>query len=146
MTPETKGECRESPKRLGAPTLADARDKYEEADELAGRIGRTEVGRSSASIPGWEIVQVVSRIRPGEESGWHTHPGDEIGFVMTGNLHIRIEGRSTLFLQAGDLYTIEGRIPHNATDLGTVAGRVLSTYLVEAGKPLSTLADIDESL
>jgi hypothetical protein len=65
---------------------------------------------------------------------------------MTGNLHIRIEGRPTLFLQAGDLYMIKGRIPHNATDLGTVAGRVLTTYLVEAGKPLSTLADNDESL
>ena len=119
-------------------------NEQQEPDALAGTIERREVVRSAASAPGWEIVQVVSRIAPGDESGWHTHPGEEVGFVMTGNVHVRIKGRPMLFLQAGDVYLIEARIPHNATDVGPVAGRVLCTYVVEAGKPLSTLVEVSQ--
>ncbi len=33
------------------------------------------------------------------------------------------------------------RTPHDALDVGPDTGRMLSTYLVEAGQPLTTLCD-----
>jgi hypothetical protein len=45
-----------------------------------GRVRREaeayEVQRSLFSVPGREIVQVLTEIPVGVESGWHTHPGE----------------------------------------------------------------------
>ena len=43
-------------------------------DAFAGKLKRTEVQRSLSSVPGREIVQVLTEIPVGVESGWHTHP------------------------------------------------------------------------
>ena len=109
------------------------------ADGLASRLERTEVQRGLLSVPGREVVQVLTRIPVGVESGWHTHPGEEVGYILAGTVEMRIEGRPTLLLQAGDGFLIPPRTPHNALDVGPGTGHMLSTYLVEVGEPLSTL-------
>ncbi len=109
------------------------------ADELAGTLQRTEVQRAPSSIPGREIVQVLTEIPVGVESGWHTHPGEEVGYILTGTVEMRIRDSDTLLLHAGDGFLIPPGTPHNARDLGPGTGRMLSTYLVEIGQPLSTL-------
>ena len=108
-------------------------------DELAERLSRTEVQRGSSSIPGRQIVQVLSVIPVGIESGWHTHPGEEVGYILAGTVEMRSEGRPTRILSAGDGFLIPPRTPHNARDLGPGTGRMLSTYLVEIGEPLASL-------
>src|SRR4051794_41244534 len=108
-------------------------------DELAGTLKRTEVQRGSSSIPGREIVQVLTRIPAGVESRWHTHPGEEVGYIVAGTVEMQIEGRPTLTLHAGDGFVIPPRTPHDARDVGPGTGQMLSTYLVEIGEPLSTL-------
>jgi quercetin dioxygenase-like cupin family protein len=109
------------------------------ADELAGRLRRTEVQRGPSSIPGREIVQVLTEIPEGVESGWHTHPGEEVGYLLAGTVQMRIRDAATLVLHAGDGFLIPPRTPHNALDVGPGTGRMLSTYLVEIGQPLATL-------
>jgi quercetin dioxygenase-like cupin family protein len=109
------------------------------ADDLAATLKRTEVQRGSSSIPGREIVQVLTEIPVGIESGWHTHPGEEVGYILTGTVQMSIEDRETLTLHAGDGFLIPARTPHNARDLGPGTGRMLSTYVVEIGQPLATL-------
>lgn len=108
-------------------------------DELAATLTRREVQRSSSSIPGREIVQVLTEIPVGVESGWHTHPGEEVGYIVTGTVEMRIRDADTLILHAGDGFLIPPRTPHNARDLGPGPGRMLSTYIVEIGQPLATL-------
>ncbi|WP_448639692.1 cupin domain-containing protein [Geodermatophilus sp. URMC 63] len=108
-------------------------------DELAGALKRTEVQRASSSIPGREIVQVLTEIPVGVESGWHTHPGEEVGYILAGTVEMRIRDSNTLILHAGDGFLIPPRVPHNARDLGPGTGRMLSTYIVEVGQPLATL-------
>ena len=108
-------------------------------DELAATLTRTEVQRGSSSIPGREIVQVLTEIPVGVESGWHTHPGEEVGYILAGTVEMRIRDADTLVLHAGDGFLIPPRTPHNALDLGPGTGRMLSTYLVEIGQPLATL-------
>jgi quercetin dioxygenase-like cupin family protein len=113
----------------------------EPADELTGTLKRTVLQRSVSSIPGREIVQVLTEIPVGVESGWHVHPGEEVGFIVAGTVSMRIEDRPTLTLHAGDPFLIPPRVPHNALDLGPDTGRMLSTYIVEVGEPLSTFVD-----
>ncbi len=110
-------------------------------DELTGRLKRTEIQHSPSSIPGRDIVQVLTEIPAGIESGWHMHPGEEVGYILAGTVRMMIDGRATLTLRAGDGFLIPPRTPHNALDVGPGTGRMLSTYLVEAGQPVATLVD-----
>jgi quercetin dioxygenase-like cupin family protein len=107
-------------------------------DALAGRLKRTELQHSASSIPGREIVQVLTEIPAGVESGWHTHPGEEVGYILAGTVQMMIEGRPSLRLQAGDPFLIPPRTPHNALDLGPETGQMLSTYIVETDQPVAT--------
>jgi quercetin dioxygenase-like cupin family protein len=108
-------------------------------DGLAARLKRTEIQHRASSIPGREIVQVLTEIPCGVESGWHTHPGEEVGYIVGGTVRMSIEGRPALHLNAGDGFLIPPRTPHNALDVGPDTGMMLSTYIVEAGEPLTTL-------
>ncbi|MDN5765679.1 MAG: cupin domain-containing protein [Humibacillus sp.] len=108
-------------------------------DALTARLKRTEVQREESSIPGRVIVQVLTEIPVGVASGWHTHPGEEVGYIVDGTVEMAIEGRSTLILNAGDGFLIPPATPHNATDLGPGTGRMLSVYLVDPGQPLASL-------
>jgi quercetin dioxygenase-like cupin family protein len=109
------------------------------ADALAGTLKRTELQHSPSSIPGREIVQVLTEIPVGVESGWHTHPGEEVGYIVAGTVEMMIRGRPSLTLRAGDPFLIPPGVPHNARDVGPGTGRMLSTYIVEIGQPLVTL-------
>jgi quercetin dioxygenase-like cupin family protein len=107
-------------------------------DALASTLKRTEIQRSSSSIPGREIVQVLTEIPVGVESGWHTHPGEEVGYIVAGTVDMAVQGRATLTLHAGDGFLIPPRTPHNARDIGPGTGHMLSTYIIEAGQPLAS--------
>lgn len=110
-------------------------------DELAGKLARREVQRSRLSIPGREMVQVETLIPPGVESGWHVHPGEEVGYIIAGQVEMRVQGRETVLLNPGDGFLIPPRTPHNARDIGPETGRMLSTYIVETGQPIATFVD-----
>jgi quercetin dioxygenase-like cupin family protein len=106
-------------------------------DELAEKLKRTELQHSASSIPGREIVQVLTEIPAGVESGWHQHPGEEVGYILAGTVQMEIQGKPTLILRAGDPFLIPPRTPHNALDLGPDTGQMLSTYIVEVGEPIA---------
>jgi quercetin dioxygenase-like cupin family protein len=109
----------------------------EPRDALAGKLKRTELQHKASSIPGREIVQVLTEIPAGVESGWHQHPGEEVGYILEGTVQMEIQGQPTLILHAGDPFLMPPRTPHNALDLGPDTGMMLSTYIVEVGQPLA---------
>jgi quercetin dioxygenase-like cupin family protein len=113
-------------------------DSQQPIDELAGKLKRTELQHSASSIPGREIVQVLTEIPAGVESGWHMHPGDEVGYILAGTVEMQIKGKPTLTLHAGDPFLMPPRTPHNALDVGPETGQMLSTYIVEVGESLAT--------
>ena len=110
-------------------------------DELAGKLARREVQRSPLSIPKREMVQVETLIPAGVESGWHIHPGEEVGYIIEGQVEMRVQGRPTVVLNPGDGFLIPPRTPHNARDIGPETGKMLSTYIVETGQPIATFVD-----
>jgi quercetin dioxygenase-like cupin family protein len=111
----------------------------QDADELRGVLKRTEIQHVSSSIPGRDIVQVLTEIPVNVSSGWHHHPGEEVGYIVAGTVQMERKDRSTQILNAGDGFLIPPNVPHNATDLGPDTGRMLSTYIVEKGQPIATL-------
>ena len=110
-------------------------------DALAAKLKRTELQHQPSSIPGREIVQVLTEIPCGVESGWHIHPGEEVGYILAGTVKMMIQGQPTRTLHVGDPFLMPPRTPHNALDVGPGTGQMLSTYIVEAGQPLATFVD-----
>ena len=61
-------------------------------------IKRTDLQRHDLSVPGREAVQVRVDIDPGVAFGRHTHPGEEIIYVLAGSLEYQIEGKPPVTL------------------------------------------------
>jgi quercetin dioxygenase-like cupin family protein len=99
---------------------------------------RTEVQRGDLSIAGREAVQAVAEIQPGASSGKHTHPGEEVGYVLEGTVRIEIEGAPAKMVKAGEGFIVPAGKIHNATNSTSAVAKVLGTYLIEKGKPLAT--------
>ena len=108
------------------------------ADALAAGLQRTEIQRHDSSIPGRVIVQVRTEIPVGVSSGWHIHPGEEVGYIVEGSVQMEIKDQPTLQLAAGDGFLIPPGVPHNALDLGPGTGQMLSTYIVDPNEPLAS--------
>jgi quercetin dioxygenase-like cupin family protein len=102
-------------------------------------IKRTDLQRHDLSVPGREAVQVRVDIDPGVAFGRHTHPGEEIIYVLAGSLEYQIEGKPPVTLKTGDVLFIPAGTIHAAKNVGSVTASELATYTVEKGKPLLTL-------
>ncbi|MGE5834894.1 MAG: cupin domain-containing protein [Acidobacteriota bacterium] len=102
-------------------------------------IKRTELQRHDLSVAGREIVQARIEFGPGMAFGKHTHPGEEVVYVLQGSLEYQVEGKPPLTLKAGDVLFIPARTIHAAKNVGTTNGAELATYVVEKGKPLLVL-------
>ncbi|WP_167528916.1 cupin domain-containing protein [Bradyrhizobium macuxiense] len=104
-----------------------------------GGIARTDLQRHDLSAPGREAVQVRVDIAPGKAFGQHTHPGEEIIYVLAGTLQYDVDGRPPATLKAGDVLFIPAGTIHAAKNVGNVTASELATYIVEKNKPLLTL-------
>ena len=101
---------------------------------------RTTLQQGDISVPGREAITAVIDFEPRANPGRHTHPGEEIGYVLEGTLLVEQDGKPPVTLKAGGAFLIPAGTIHNATNTGTGAAKVLSTYIVEKGKPLATPA------
>jgi quercetin dioxygenase-like cupin family protein len=101
---------------------------------------RTELQRGDLSTPGREAVQAIAEIPGGVAAGRHTHPGEEIGYVLEGTVLVEMDGKPPMTLKAGQYFMVPAGQIHNATNKGTALAKVLATYIVEKGKPLATPA------
>ena len=98
---------------------------------------RTDLQRHDLSAPGREVVQARVEIDPGATAPRHTHPGEEIIYVLEGTLRYEIEGQQPRTVKPGDVLFVSAGTPHSVKNIGN--GAELATYVVEKGKPLITL-------
>jgi quercetin dioxygenase-like cupin family protein len=75
---------------------------------------------------------------PGYVAPRHTHPGEEIIYVLEGTLEYRIGDGSPVRVKEGDVLFVPAGVIHTAKNVGTGNGAELATYIVEKGKPLVT--------
>lgn len=102
-------------------------------------IKRTDLQRHDLSTPGREAVQVRIDFAAGTAFGKHTHPGEEVIYVLEGTLEYTVEGKAPVTLKAGDVLFIPAGVVHAAKNVGKGNGAELATYIVEKGKQLVTL-------
>ena len=100
---------------------------------------RIDLQRHDLSVPGREVIQTIVELDPGVKSSRHTHPGEEIIYVLEGApLEYEVEGKPPVTLKPGDVLFIPAGTPHAAKNVGNRKGAELATYIVEKGKPLLT--------
>jgi quercetin dioxygenase-like cupin family protein len=102
-------------------------------------IKRTDLQRHDLSVPGREVVQVRVELAPGVSFPKHTHPGEEIIYVLEGTWEYTVEGKPPVTLKAGEVLFIPAGTIHSAKNVGSGNGAELATYIVEKGKPLLTV-------
>src|SRR6202166_4450904 len=103
-------------------------------------VKRTVVTRADVSVPGREAVIANVEIAPGGSVGRHTHPGDEISYVVSGEGEILMEGKPPLKIKPGDGFVVPGGTKHDAHNTGEQPLKLIAVYVVEKGKPLATPA------
>ena len=106
----------------------------------ASGLTRTMVGKADVSVPGHEAVVARVDVAAGGRSGRHTHPGDEISYVLDGTLELLVDGAPPRVLKAGESFVVPAGVVHDAHNSGAEAVHLVGVYVVEKGKPLATAA------
>lgn len=99
-------------------------------------IGRTDLVQNDISAPGREVIQVRVDFQPGAVSINHSHPGEEVAYVLKGTLEYQLEGRQPVTLKEGESLFIPAGVAHLARNVGAGEASELATYVVEKGSPL----------
>jgi quercetin dioxygenase-like cupin family protein len=95
--------------------------------------------RHDLGTTGREAIQVRVDCDPGAAFGRHTHPGEQIIYVLEGSLEYQVEGKSPVTLKAGDVFFVPAGTVHAARNVGSGPAAELATYVVEKGKPVLAL-------
>src|SRR4030095_12487911 len=66
-------------------------------------IKRTDLQRHDLSVQGREVIQTRVDIPPGVLAPRHSHPGEEIIYVIEGEFEYQVEGRAPLIVKTGEV-------------------------------------------
>ncbi|MGE8339520.1 MAG: cupin domain-containing protein [Flavobacterium sp.] len=99
-------------------------------------IKRTDLQRYDLSVPGYETVQARIDFEAHTAFGKHSHPGEEVIYVLDGVLEYEVEGQSPVSLKAGEVLFIPAGVVHSARNNSHAKASELATYIVEKGKPV----------
>ncbi|MEA3192525.1 MAG: hypothetical protein QOD26_858 [Betaproteobacteria bacterium] len=92
------------------------------------------------SVADRHAVQALAEFVPGGAAGKHTHPGEELGYVVEGTLELLIEGQPPRTVNAGESFFVPAGVVHDGRNVGSGPAKVLATYIVEKGKPVASPA------
>jgi quercetin dioxygenase-like cupin family protein len=87
------------------------------------------------------VAQLSREIPVGGESGWHTHPGVELGYVVSGETEMRLGDGTVRRLKTGDFFSIARGVVHNGVNVGKAPLTLLVTYVVDRDAPVRTPVD-----
>jgi quercetin dioxygenase-like cupin family protein len=109
------------------------------AQEASAPITRTPLQVFDVPGSGYQTHMLAVAIKPGVNAGRHRHPGIEATYILEGDLVLLVEGQPERALKAGDSFQIPAGVPHDVR-IGRNGAKLVSTYVVEAGKPLASPA------
>lgn len=102
-------------------------------------VKRTDLQKHDLSTPGKEMVQARIDFEAHSAFGKHSHPGEEVIYVVEGSLEYQIEGEKPVTLKAGEVLFIPAGVVHSAKNNTNANAAELATYIVEKGKPILTM-------
>ncbi len=91
-----------------------------------------------SGIPGREGLLVQVELAPGAKEPRHTHPGDLFAYVQEGTITLTIEGKPTATVKQGEVFVVPAGAVHSGENTGKTPVKLLATFVVEKGKPLTT--------
>jgi quercetin dioxygenase-like cupin family protein len=103
-------------------------------------LKRKILSQIDGPTPGYTTIIAEVEIDANVMIARHTHPGIESGYVVEGNIDLPVQGRPTVSLKAGDGFQVPPNTPHAGAKNGAKPTKVVSTYIVEKGKPLASPA------
>jgi quercetin dioxygenase-like cupin family protein len=101
---------------------------------------RTLLQDQPMSVKDRHAVVARAEFVPGGVAGKHTHPGEELGYVVEGTLELLIEGQAPKTVKAGEVFFVPAGTVHDGRNVGSGKAVVLATYIVETGKPVASPA------
>ena len=104
-------------------------------------VTRVALQQRELSVPNREVVQVRVELAQGVAFPRHTHPGDEIVYVLEGALEYHVAGRTPETLKAGQVSFIPAGTIHSVRNVGRSNGVELATYIVVKGEPLLSFVE-----
>ena len=101
---------------------------------LAQQLGvtRNDLQRHDLSTPGREAIQTIVSIAQGVTAPRHSHPGEEVIYVLEGVLEYQLDGQPPVTLKAGDVLFIPAGVVHSAKNVGSGNGAELKPLVVRA--------------
>lgn len=87
-----------------------------------------------------ELILGTAEIPTGGSAGRHSHPGVEVGYVLSGSALMEVAGEAPRAIKAGDSYSIPLEKIHDVKVTGDGPAKVLAVYLVAKGKSLAVPA------
>lgn len=103
----------------------------------APQVTRKPLLQHDATNPGqtFQLIDVV--IPAGEREGKHTHPGDLIAYVESGEMVLYYEGIPDKSYKAGDSFFIPAGHVHEGINMGSAPVHVIASYIGPKGQPLT---------
>jgi quercetin dioxygenase-like cupin family protein len=109
-------------------------------DAKSPQAERQILGKHDQSgVPGKEVVIGTATFPAGSVIAFHTHPGDESGFVIKGSVTVMIRGAASISLKAGDGFFNPRGSVHSVV-AGPDGATVVATWIVDKNVPMSTPA------
>ncbi len=105
-----------------------------------GGFSRKILSQMDGPAAGYVTIVVETTIDPGTLVARHTHPGIESGYLVSGGIELPVQGQPTRMLKPGDGFQVPPETPHAGAKNGDSKTVVVSTYVVEKGKPLASPA------
>lgn len=99
-------------------------------------LKRTDLVQSQISAPGLQVVQARVDFAQGAVSIKHSHPGEEVAYVLKGSIEYQLEGRESVTLKTGEALFIPAGVAHVANNVGDGEASELATYVVENDEKL----------
>ncbi|KUF12756.1 hypothetical protein AVJ23_03335 [Pseudoponticoccus marisrubri] len=90
-----------------------------------------------------EMVVIVSKLvlAPGGRIPLHTHPGDEHAVIVTGGTATMPDGSTMDFADDTVMFFPAGMVHGGVTNAGETPIEILTTHVLEEGRPFQTLAE-----
>jgi quercetin dioxygenase-like cupin family protein len=109
----------------------------------SGALAQEQVERKQLQTSEWPVdyntATITATFKPNGFLPRHSHPGVENGYVLEGEVVLKIDGNADLKMKPGDSWIVPANTPPSATG-GPTGSTVLVTYVVDKTKPLASPA------
>ena len=104
-------------------------------------LKRIDLQEHDLSAPGRVVIQNRIEFSPDAPAFRHKHPGEEITYVLDGSVEYSIDAQPPQTYSAGDALMVPPETVHAVRNVGSGGAALLSTYIIEKGKPFLVVVD-----